>query len=132
MKKPTMASNNRAQQGWKRVADAPSWDFTIDEAKFRYLFTGYFNNKMTVLLFLTQRRKGAPSVELIGKMRNLLNDLYYHMLEERSQKRYRLAFKWLMLFLKKLPDVNRRQRNKARKLIRVLYHAFGVNLNTEI
>jgi len=93
------------------------------------LFQGYFNNKMTLLVFLTQaktRRLNEKSASLVC---GFLDDMYRHMLPDGMQRKYRLVFLWLRKFFFKLPDVTAEQRSKAIEYIRSLYEVFGINLN---
>ncbi len=101
----------------------------MDEHHLSELFQGYFNNKMTLLVFLTQTK----SLRLNGKSAQLacgfLDDIYLHMLPEGVQKKCRLVFLWLKKFFLKFPDVTSEQRNKAIGFIRSLYEIFGIHLN---
>ena len=114
------------------IPDLQERSFVVDEHKISQLFTSYFNNKMTLLLFLIQAQKVKPNPVLIGTVRGFLDDVFRHMLEDRLQKRYRLVFKWLKRFFEKLPDVSVYQRDKARDFIRAIYDAFGLHLKSDI
>lgn len=107
-------------------------NFVMDEHKISQLFTGYFNNKMTLLFFLIQAKKVKPNLRLAETIRCFLDDLFHHMLEGSLQKRYRLIFKWLKLFFEKLPDVSVYQRDMAKDFIRAIYDAFGLHLKNDI
>lgn len=112
--------------------DLQERNFVMDERKISQLFTRYFNNKMTLLLYLIQAQKIKPSPKLIQTVRGFLGDLFRHMLQERLQKRYRLVFKWLDRFFERLPDVSVYQREKAKDFIRAIYDAFGLHLKNDI
>jgi len=114
------------------IQDLQERNFVMDEHKISQLFKSYFNNKMTLLLFLVQTKKVKPNPRLAETVRCFLNDLFHHMLEDRFQKRCRLVFKWLNLFFKKLPDVSVYQRDKAKDFIRAVYDAFGLHLKSDI
>lgn len=96
------------------------------------LFQGYFNNKITLLLFLIQSRSLKPNPKLVESVSTFLNDLYRHMLTGEAQKKYRCVFKWLTLFFQKLPHVSLGQRDKAIGFIRLIYDAVGLHLKIEI
>lgn len=107
-------------------------NFVMDEHKISQLFTGYFNNKMTLLLFLIQAKKVKPNPVLVGTVHAFLDDIFRHMLEGSLQKRYRRIFKWLKLFFAKLPDVSVYQRDKAKDFVRAIYDVFGMHLKSDI
>lgn len=107
-------------------------NFVMDERKIGQLFTGYFNNKMTLLLFLIQAKKVKPNPVLVGTVHSFLDDMFRHMFEGSMQKRYRRIFKWLKLFFEKLPDVSVYQRDRAKEFIRAIYDAFGLHLKSDI
>lgn len=107
-------------------------NFVMDEHKISQLFTGYFNNKMTLLLFLIQAKKVKPNPVLVGTVHAFLDDIFRHMFEGSLQKRYRRIFKWLKLFFEKLPDVSVYQRDKAKDFVRAIYDAFGLHLKSDI
>jgi len=96
------------------------------------LFKAYFNNKMTVLIFLCYAVRHTPEEKHINSVYCFLDDLYRHMLEESLQRQYRRKFIWLRGFLQRLPDVRTAQRARALELIRSLYDVFGINLKNEI
>ena len=111
------------------IRDLQERSFVMDERKISQLFTGYFNNKMTLLVFLAQaktRRLNEKSASLVC---GFLDDMYRHMLPDGLQRKYRLVFLWLRKFFFKLPDVTAAQRSKAIAYIRSLYEVFGINLN---
>jgi len=103
-----------------------------DERLLGQLFRGYFNNKMSVLVFLIQAKQHKPDARLVSSMCCFLDDLYHHMLEARLQHRYRRIFSWLKRFLQKLPKVRVSQRSRAISFIRSLYATFGIDLHLEI
>lgn len=114
------------------VKDIPRQDFSADAHKISHLFQSYFNNKMTLLLFLIQARGIKPNPKLVETIELFLDDLFRHMLEEALQQQYRLVFKWLKRFFLKLPDVSIDQRDKARDFIRAIYDVFGLHLKDDI
>ncbi len=118
--------------GRTAIRDIQERNFIVDEHKISQLFIGYFNNKMTLLIFLIQARSVRPNPELIETIVRFLDDLFRHMLEVRLQKRYRLPLKWLKLFFRKLPDVSIYQRDRARYFIRAIYDAFGLHLKSDV
>jgi hypothetical protein len=96
------------------------------------LFKGYFNNKMTVLIFLIQVKQHKPEARGINGVCCFLDDLYRHMLADSNQKRYRRVFIWLKKFVQKLPNVKTSQRGRALDFVRDLYGVFGINLQSAI
>ncbi len=114
------------------IPDLQERNFVMDERKISQLFTGYFNNKMTLLLFLIQAKRVKPSPVLVGTVHSFLDDMFRHMFEGSLQKRYRRIFKWLKLFFGKLPDVSVYQRDRAKEFIRAIYDAFGLHLKDDV
>jgi len=95
-------------------------------------FKGYFNNKMTVLIFLIQAKQHKPEARGINGVCYFLDDLYRHMLADSNQKRYRRVFLWLKKFVQKLPNVKTSQRGRALDFVQDLYKVFGIKLKSEI
>ena len=131
LKNPVVADRQVQEKG-TAIPDLRERSFVMDEHKISQLFVSYFNNKMTLLLFLIQAKNIKPNPVLAGTVNNFLDDIFRHMFEERLQKRYRLLFKWLKRFFEKLPDVSVYQRDKARDFIRAIYDAFGLHLKSDI
>lgn len=104
----------------------------LEEQLLGQLFKGYFNNKMTVLVFLIQAKQHKPEVRVKNGACCFLDDLYRHMLADTKQKRYRRVFLWLKKFVQKLPNVKASQRSRALYFVRALYDIFGINPNSEI
>lgn len=127
-----MVADNQQRQKKATVKDIPRQDFATDAHKISHLFQSYFNNKMTLLLFLIQARGVKPNPKLVETVGCFLDDLFRHMLDGALQKRYRLVFKWLKQFFKMLPDVSIDQRDKARDFIRSIYDVFGLHLKDDI
>ena len=96
------------------------------------LFQGYFNNKMTVLIFLIQVKQHKPEAGVINGVCCFLDDLYHHMLADSKQKRFRRVFIWLKRFVHKLPNVKSRQRGRAVDFVQALYKVFEINLKSLI
>ena len=101
----------------------------MGEQHLSMLFRGYFNNKMTLLVFLIQTKRYRLEGRSAQLACGFLDDMYRHMLPEGLQRQYRLVFVWLKKFFMKLPDVSLEQRSKASRFIFSLYDAFGINLN---
>jgi hypothetical protein len=118
--------------GGTAIPERQERSLVMDEHKISELFRSYFNNKMTLLLFLVQAKNVTPNPKLAETVRAFLDDLFRHMLEDRLQKRYRLIFKWLKRFFEMLPAVSVYQRDKAKDFIRAIYDAFGLHLKDDI
>lgn len=101
-----------------------------DESSLGLLFKAYFNNKMTVLIFLCCAVRHTPEEKNMNGIYGFLDDLYHHMMEGDVQRRYRRKLIWLKGFLRKLPNVRPLQRLKAIELIRSFYDVFGIELKT--
>jgi len=101
----------------------------VDEQHLSMLFHGYFNNKMTLLVFLIQIKRHRISEKTAQLACGFLDDMYRHMLPGGLQRKYRLVFLWLKKFFLKLPNVSAKQRGKAIGFIRSLYEIFGINLS---
>ena len=132
MLKNPVVVDNQVQARGTAIQDLQERNFVMDERKISQLFTGYFNNKMTLLLFLIQAKKVKPNPVLVGTVHSFLDDMFRHMFEGSLQKRYRRIFKWLKLFFEKLPDVSVYQRDKAKDYVRAIYDAFGLHLKSDI
>ena len=104
----------------------------LEEQLLGQLFKGYFNNKMTVLVFLIQAKQHKPEAGVVNGVCCFLDDLFHHMLADSKQKRYRRVFFWLKRFVHKLPHVKSAQRRSAINFVQDLYEVFGVNPKSEI
>ena len=104
----------------------------LEEQLLGQLFKGYFNNKMTVLIFLIQVKQHKPEAGVINGVCCFLDDLYHHMLADSKQKRFRRVFIWLKRFVHKLPNVKSRQRGRAVDFVQALYKVFEINLKSLI
>lgn len=96
------------------------------------LFQAYFNNKMTLLLFLIQGKAVKPNPGLVEGISLFLDDLYHHMLTGKNQERYRHAVEWLKSFFQTLPEASLEQRSRAKGFVRDLYDAMGMRLKAKI
>ena len=104
----------------------------LEEQLLGQLFKGFFNNKMTVLVFLIQAKQHKPEAWVKSGVCCFLDDLYRHMLKDSKQMQYRRVFIWLKKFVQKLPNVKASQRDRAVDFVRALYEVFGINPKTEI
>ena len=104
----------------------------FEEQLLGQLFKGYFNNKMTVLVFLIQAKQHKPEAGVVNGVCCFLDDLYHHMLADSKQKQYRRVFIWLKKFVQKLPSVKTSQRSTAVNFVKALYDVFGITPKTEI
>ena len=104
----------------------------LDEETACNLFKAYFNNKMTVILLLLQKRKAEPDSLAAMKAVIFFDDLFHHMLKAEFQQSYHRVFQWLRLFFKRFPYVKPIQKRKAMEYIRVVYQLFGINFNARI
>ena len=104
----------------------------LEEQLLGQLFKGYFNNKMTVLIFLIQVKRHIPEARAVNGVCCFLDDLYRHMLGDSNQKRYRRVFLWLKRFVQMLPNVKASQRIRALDFVRALYEVFSINPKSEI
>ena len=104
----------------------------LEEQLLGQLFKGFFNNKMTVLVFLIQAKQHKPEAGVKSGVCCFLDDLYRHMLKDSKQMQYRRVFIWLKKFVQKLPNVKASQRDRAVDFVRALYEVFGINPKTEI
>ena len=104
----------------------------LEEQLLGQLFKGFFNNKMTVLVFLIQAKQHKPEAGVINGVCCFLDDLYHHMLADSKQKRYRRIFFWLKRFVRKLPNVKTSQRNSAIDFVQDLYGVYGIHPQSKI
>ena len=114
------------------IRDLRERHLALEEQLLGQLFKGFFNNKMTVLIFLIQVKQHKPEARVLNGVCCFLDDLYRHMLADAKQKRYRRVFLWLKKFVQKLPNVKASQRNRALDFVRALYEVFGINPKSEI
>lgn len=70
----------------------------LSEEGARELLKAYFNNKMTSILFLLQKRHPKPDSLTLLKAVVFFDDLYRHMLHAGAQREYGRSFQWLILF----------------------------------
>ena len=94
----------------------------------RDIFKAYFNNKMTVILLLLQKRRVEPDSYSAMRAVIFFDDLYHHMLSREYQKDYRRVFQWLRLFFKRFPYVKPVQKSKAAEYLKIVYQLFGMEL----
>jgi len=132
MLKNPVGADRQVQKKGTAIPGPQERSFVMDEHKISQLFVSYFNNKMTLLLFLVQATNIKPNPLLVERVNSFLDDIARHMFEGSLQKRYRLLFKWLKRFFKKLPDVSVYQRDKARDFIRAIYDVFGLHLKSDV
>ena len=104
----------------------------MDESSLGRLFKAYFNNKMTVLIFLCSAVHHKPEEKHVNSICCFLDDIYRHMLVAPLQRQYRRKFIWLRGFFQKLPCVRTSQRAKAINLIQSLCDVFGINLKKNL
>ena len=114
------------------IRDLQERHFSLEEQWLGQLFKCFFNNKMTVLVFLIQAKQHKPEARAVNGVCCFLDDLYLHMLADSNQKRYRRVLLWLKRFVQKLPNVKTSQRGRAIDFVRALYEAFGIHPKTEI
>ena len=128
------ASKERAGQeaNGTAIRDLRERHFALEEQLLGQLFKGFFNNKMTVLIFLIQAKQHKPEARAVNRVCCFLDDLYLHMLTDSNRERYRRVLLWLKRFVQKLPNVKTSQRGRAIDFVRALYEAFGIHPKTEI
>ena len=114
------------------IRDLRERHLALEEQLLGQLFKGFFNNKMTVLIFLIQVKQHKPEARVVNGVCCFLDDLYRHMLADAKQKRYRRVFLWLKRFVQRLPNVKVSQRSRALDFVRALYELFGVHPKSEI
>ncbi|MFH0985796.1 MAG: hypothetical protein V1882_09735 [Candidatus Omnitrophota bacterium] len=99
----------------------------MDEYRLSTLFQSYLNNKMTLLFFHIQAKRSGRNHDLVESSSRFLEDAYRHMLSPGPQRKYRWLFKWLKIFLGKLPQVSEKKRKKAKELALCVYDALGLH-----
>lgn len=98
----------------------------------RDLFVAYFNNKMTIILFMLQRRMPGTGALAALKAQIFLEDLYHHMLRAEYQECYGRVFQWLGIFFMRYPNVKPVQKRKAIEYLGLVYQMFGLKLDLNI
>ncbi len=96
------------------------------------LFQAYFNNKMTIILLMLQKRNPTPDSLASLKAGVFLEDLYHHMLRSEYQQKYGRVFKWLRHFFRRFPYVKPVQKRKAIEYLGLVYQMFGFKLKLSI
>ena len=114
------------------IRDLRERHLALEEQLLGQLFKGFFNNKMTVLIFLIQVKQHKPEARVLNGVCCFLDDLYHHMLADSKRKRYRRVFLWLKRFVQKLPNVKTSQRDRALDFVQALYEAVGIDPKPEI
>ena len=109
------------------IRDLRERHLALEEQCLGQLFKGFFNNKMTVLIFLIQAKQHKPEARAVNGVCCFLDDLYHHMLVDAKQKRFRRVFLWLKRFVQKLPNVKVSQRSRALDFVQDLYDVFGIH-----
>ena len=102
---------------------------TLCEESARDIFRAYFNNKMTVILLLLQKRRVEPDSYSAMRAVIFFDDLYHHMLPNAYQLSHGRVFQWLKLFFKRFPYVKPLQKRKALEYLKIIYQLFGMKLN---
>ena len=108
------------------IRDLRERHFALEEQLLGQLFKAFFNNKMTVLIFLIQAKQHIPDARVVNGVCCFLDDLYHHMLADSKQKQFCRVFVWLKRFVQKLPNVNVSQRSRALDFVQDLYDVFGI------
>jgi hypothetical protein len=123
------ASANGKRQG---VSDRRSSSGLASDGTISQLFRAYFNNKMTLLIFLIQAKTLKLNSQTVEEISRFLDDIFHHMLIGEAQRQYQEAFEFLKSFFRALPDVSQEQRDLAKEFIRDLYQAVGIDLKADI
>ena len=105
---------------------------SADDRRISELFQAYFNNKMTILIFLIQAKAYEPTPRLLEGIFRFLDDLYHHMMSEKAQEEYRDAIGWLKVFFRTVPEVSPEDREQAKGFVRGFYRAVGMQLKADI
>jgi hypothetical protein len=98
----------------------------------RDLFVAYFNNKMTIILLMLQRRMPGTGALAALKAQIFLDDLYHHMLRSEYQQHYGRVFQWLGIFFMRFPNVKPVQKRKAIAYLGLVFRMFGLKLDPNI
>ncbi len=102
---------------------------SLCEESARDIFRAYFNNKMTVILLLLQKRRVEPDSYSAMRAVIFFDDLYHHMLQGEYQLSHGRVFQWLKLFFKRFPYVKPLQKRKAIEYLKIVYRLFGMQLS---
>jgi len=103
---------------------------TMDGQETLTLFKGWFHNKMTVILLMSQYpglRKGSRDV---SRQLFFLHDLEHHYVRiSKSAADFSQAVRWLRAFFRIYPmRVTPARSQKALQQVRIIYDAFGFTL----
>ena len=104
----------------------------LDEETACNIFKAYFNNKMTVILFLLQKRMHEQELLTTLRAEIFFDDLFHHMLKREYQKKYHRVFQWLKLFFRRFPYVKPVQKRKAIEYVSLVYRLMGIQFNLNI
>ncbi len=92
-------------------------------------FQCYFHNKMTVLLTMIDHPFLYHEIGTIERERISIDDMYRYFTPYGVKLKYRRAFRWLSEFLRQFPNVDERRLAQARKMVHLVYDAFGFRWN---
>ena len=98
------------------------------EQDLKPVFWSYFHNKMMMLLMMIEHPYISRDVLSVEKQKIFLHDVYHHFLPSKAAHKYRLAFKWIDLFLSRFPDNGPRDILKAIDMVGLIYEVFGFRL----
>ena len=88
-------------------------------------FLCYFHNKMMILLMMLERSHANRMIAWAEKEKISLLDLHHHFLPFGAHTKYHHAFRWLEVFLDHYPYVSNAKFEKAAKMMKLIYEAFG-------
>ena len=117
---------------WSRAIQKGHSPGPLNQERADMIFKAYFNNKMTILFCILQKRKPEPDSLASLKAVIFLEDLYHHMLCPEYQKTHGRVFQWLKLFFKRFPYVKPLQKRKAVEYLGIVYTLFGMKLKINI
>ncbi len=124
-------SINKIQPVFRSEREDLVSDRTEENLALVRLFKAFFNNKMTILIFLCRSDFYTPTAAGLNSVCHFLDDLYRHMLDGHAQRQYRRKFIWIKGFFRKLPSVRPSQRTTALRMISSLYDCFGIDFPLE-
>ena len=104
------------------------WEARLDRNP-ENLFRGWFNNHMTILLFMVQQPKPRKARTML-RIEFFIEDVEHHYIGCHGGKSVHDAFRYLKRYCKVYPAVTYRHSERAVEMVGRIYEALGLKLTT--
>lgn len=98
-----------------------------EEKRFKEFFSGWFNNRMAIILMAIQHLK-RKDAQAILRIEFFLEDVEHHFTDSHAPKWVRNAFRYLKSYFKVYPEVTLWQSYRAVEMIARIYESLGLKL----